>query len=261
MQFNSSPLQCTHSCFSYTFFFLTYSFVLVLIQTNTYFQALVHDAKAWRSSSVSFEKQVNEEKARGDELAEKLAAKEKELEAAYAKVVVLEEQKDKAVDDYLASEEYAELLLSHDDSYYPTPFEHGWVAAVKALKATPSEMIADLEFPCPEDPLALLSSEKAVGDTPREERVPSPAKETPEARGSSSGSSSSSEEEAEREAEGESSSSGEESEGSQFCFSFGPAWLVFSTCFITFVNSMVRINYRLFIHRFFKRGLYFPFFA
>ena len=100
---------------------------------NTYFQALVHDAKAWRTSSEKFEKKAGKEKTRGDELAERLDAKEKELEEAFARIVWLEESKENFVDEYLELDEYKETLTSHDDSFYPVPYSHDWGAALKAV--------------------------------------------------------------------------------------------------------------------------------
>ena len=59
-------------------------------------------------------------------MAEKLEAKEKEMEEAFARIVRLEESKENAVDEYVESDEYREILATHDDSFYPVPYFHGW---------------------------------------------------------------------------------------------------------------------------------------
>ena len=56
------------------------------MQANTYFQSLAHGARAWRTTALKLEKEKDEEKARADDLAAKLEAKEKELRSEERRV-------------------------------------------------------------------------------------------------------------------------------------------------------------------------------
>ena len=113
---------------------------------------MVHDTKAWRTSSEKSEKEAEKENLRGDSLAEQLEAKEKELAEAFARIVHLEESKENIVDEYLESEEYREILAAHDDSFYAVPYSHGWEGASKAGDSRHLSMFSFFDFPCPENP-------------------------------------------------------------------------------------------------------------
>ena len=110
---------------------------------------MVHDAKAWRTSSERFEKEAGKEKMRGDSLAEQLEAKEKEMAESFARIVHFEESKENAVDEYLDSKEYREILAAHDDSFYPVPYSHGWEGALKSVDSRHPSLFFFYDFPYP----------------------------------------------------------------------------------------------------------------
>ena len=108
---------------------------------------MVHDTKAWRTSSEKFEKEAGKEKTRGDDLVEKLEAKEKELEEAFSRIVRLEESKDNSIYEYLESDEYMKILAAHDDSFYLVPYSHGWGGALKAVDSRHPSLFSFDDFP------------------------------------------------------------------------------------------------------------------
>ena len=152
--------------------FCSLYFFIFVSQTNTYFQAMVHDAKAWKTSSERFEKDLGKEKMKVDSLTEQLEAKDKELADAFARVVHLEESKETAIDEYLDSAEYREILLAHDDSVYPVSYSHGWEGALKAVDSRYPNMFSFSDFPCPENP--QIPSHLVEHSIPTGEQTPDP---------------------------------------------------------------------------------------
>ncbi|KAL1832039.1 hypothetical protein DCAR_0102049 [Daucus carota subsp. sativus] len=92
-----------------------------------------------------------EEKQRAEAAETSLAAKNKELEDSYAKLVKAESARDAAVDNYLEGEEYEELIRAHDDMFYPKPFVDGWRAALRSIEEKFPGALDLSEFQVPEN--------------------------------------------------------------------------------------------------------------
>ena len=154
--------------------FLPYTLLIVLFQSNAYFQGAVRQAESWKRASDKADNALRRQQKKYATLEKKLKRKEEELGESNAELVVLRADKDKAIDNYLDSEEFAQSMRIRDDSVFPGFFSTGWDTALGTVnEACPDINPAD--YICPDDE-ALLQRFRTLGpcssgSTPSSSRV------------------------------------------------------------------------------------------
>ncbi|KAL8146471.1 hypothetical protein AgCh_004269 [Apium graveolens] len=125
-------------------------------------------------------------------LEKKLKRKEEELRESNAELVVLRAEKDKAIDNYLDSEEFTQSMRIRDDSVFPGFFRTGWDMALGTVnEACPDINPAD--YVCPDDEALLqrFCTRVVVSDhVPQDPLLPHPESSSRPAEDDSSSSSS-----------------------------------------------------------------------
>ncbi|XP_074342331.1 uncharacterized protein LOC141679851 [Apium graveolens] len=93
-----------------------------LASSNAYFQGAVRQAESWKRASDKADNALRRQQKKYATLEKKLKRKEEELGESNAELVVLRAEKDKAIDNYLDSEEFAQSMRIRDDSVFPEFF-------------------------------------------------------------------------------------------------------------------------------------------
>ncbi|XP_074336365.1 uncharacterized protein LOC141673515 [Apium graveolens] len=101
-----------------------------LASSNAYFQGAVRQAESWKRASDKADNALRRQQKKYATLEKKLKRKEEELGESNAELVVLRAEKDKAIDNYLDSEEFAQSMRIRDDSVFPEFFRTGWDTAL-----------------------------------------------------------------------------------------------------------------------------------
>ncbi|XP_074327598.1 uncharacterized protein LOC141665510 [Apium graveolens] len=101
-----------------------------LASSNAYFQGAVRQAESWKRASDKADNALRRQQKKYATLEKKLKRKEEELGESNAELVVLRAEKDKAIDNYLDSEEFAQSMRIRDDSVFPGFFRIGWDTAL-----------------------------------------------------------------------------------------------------------------------------------
>ncbi|KAL8105086.1 hypothetical protein AgCh_029032 [Apium graveolens] len=122
--------------------------------SNAYFQGAVRQAESWKRASDKADKALRRQQKKYATLEKKLKRKEEELGESNAELVVLRAEKDKAIDNYLDSEEFAQSMRIRDDSVFPGFFRTGWDTTLGTVnEACPDINPAD--YVCPDDEALL----------------------------------------------------------------------------------------------------------
>ncbi|XP_074327654.1 uncharacterized protein LOC141665568 [Apium graveolens] len=125
-----------------------------LASSNAYFQGAVRQAESWKRASDKADNALRRQQKKYATLEKKLKRKEEELGESNAELVVLRAEKDKAIDNYLDSEEFAQSMRIRDDSVFPGFFRTGWDTALGTVnEACPDINPAD--YICPDDEALL----------------------------------------------------------------------------------------------------------
>ncbi|XP_074327700.1 uncharacterized protein LOC141665611 [Apium graveolens] len=125
-----------------------------LASSNAYFQGAVRQAESWKRASDKADNALRRQQKKYATLEKKLKRKEEELGESNAELVVLRAEKDKAIDNYLDSEEFAQSMRIRDDSVFPEFFRTGWDTALGTVnEACPDINPAD--YICPDDEALL----------------------------------------------------------------------------------------------------------
>lgn len=104
--------------------------------------------------------------------------------------VELRDEKENAIDTYMDTQAFKDLMTAHDSLIYPEYYKDGWEAAVKVILAKHPGAFDVADFPCP--PATLPEGMYTVEDEMEEDMAspgPSPSAEqekTPPAEASSS---------------------------------------------------------------------------
>ncbi|KAL8133832.1 hypothetical protein AgCh_009047 [Apium graveolens] len=101
-----------------------------LASSNAYFQGAVRQAESWKRASDKADNALRRQQKKYATLEKKLKRKEEELGESNTELVVLRAEKDKAIDNYLDSEEFAQSMRISDDSVFPGFFRTGWDTAL-----------------------------------------------------------------------------------------------------------------------------------
>ncbi|KAL8120686.1 hypothetical protein AgCh_017754 [Apium graveolens] len=96
-----------------------------LASSNAYFQGAVRQAESWKRASDKADNALRRQQKKYAALERKLKRKEEELGESNAELVVLRAKKDKAIDNYLDSEEFTQSMRVRDDSVFPGFFRTG----------------------------------------------------------------------------------------------------------------------------------------
>lgn len=83
--------------------------ILWLFQANAHFQGEIHQAKAWRTNYEDTKKSLDEANAKIASLEAKLGSAEADLKEARAKIVVVNDEKEKGIDAYMLTPDFVEL--------------------------------------------------------------------------------------------------------------------------------------------------------
>lgn len=78
---------------------------------------MVHQAKAWKGKDKDFETESQKRSLHIHQLEEQLKKKDEELTGVHAELLVVKDDKEKLIDDYLDSGEYKALMDRHDDMF------------------------------------------------------------------------------------------------------------------------------------------------
>ncbi|XP_074351577.1 uncharacterized protein LOC141690700 [Apium graveolens] len=163
-----------------------------LASSNAYFQGAVRQAESWKRASDKADNALRRQQKKYATLEKKLKRKEEELGESNAELVVLRAEKDKAIDNYLDSEEFAQSMRIRDDSVFPEFFRTGWDTALGTVnEACPDINPAD--YICPDDEALLqrFRTRVVVSDhVPQDPLLPPPESSSRPAEDDSSSSSS-----------------------------------------------------------------------
>ncbi|XP_074331467.1 uncharacterized protein LOC141668466 [Apium graveolens] len=163
-----------------------------LASSNAYFQGAVRQAESWKRASDKADNALRRQQKKYATLEKKLKRKEEELGESNAELVVLRAEKDKAIDNYLDSEEFAQSMRIRDDSVFPGFFRTGWDTALGTVnEACPDINPAD--YICPDDEALLqrFRTRVVVSDhVPQDPLLPPPESSSRPAEDDSSSSSS-----------------------------------------------------------------------
>ncbi|XP_074375545.1 uncharacterized protein LOC141717394 [Apium graveolens] len=163
-----------------------------LASSNAYFQGAVRQAESWKRASDKADNALRRQQKKYATLEKKLKRKEEELRESNAELVVLRAEKDKAIDNYLDSEEFAQSMRIRDDSVFPGFFRTGWDTALGTVnEACPDINPAD--YICPDDEALLqrFRTRVVVSDhVPQDPLLPPPESSSRPAEDDSSSSSS-----------------------------------------------------------------------
>ncbi|XP_074363045.1 uncharacterized protein LOC141703399 isoform X2 [Apium graveolens] len=125
-----------------------------MASSNAYFQGAVRQAESWKRASDKADNALRRQQKKYATLEKKLKRKEEELGESNAELVVLRAEKDKAIDNYLDSEEFAQSMRIRDDSVFPGFFRTGWDTALGTVnEACPD--INPTDYVCPDDEALL----------------------------------------------------------------------------------------------------------
>lgn len=69
----------------------------------------------------------------------KLTSSNTALEESWARIVVLNDEKEKGIDDYMLTPEFKELMKEYDALVHPLSYKEGWDVAVETLFPLPPE--------------------------------------------------------------------------------------------------------------------------
>ena len=148
---------------------------LFLFQSNTYFQAALHQAKSWKLSSDTFEKDFKSERVRAEVAEALLKEKEEELARAHAELVKLRSDKEDLIDEYMESKPFKDLMEFHDEGLFPVQFTQGWNQALDAVSQKHPGMIDTAEFISPHPPPGEEDdSDDFMGSPMNEDRIIDP---------------------------------------------------------------------------------------
>ncbi|XP_074356943.1 uncharacterized protein LOC141696720 [Apium graveolens] len=163
-----------------------------LASSNAYFQGAVRQAESWKRASDKADNALRRQQKKYATLEKKLKRKEEELGESNAELVVLRAEKDKAIDNYLDSEEFAQSMRIRDDSVFPGFFRTGWDTTLGTVnEACPDINPAD--YICPDDEALLqrFRTRVVVSDhVPQDPLLPPPESSSRPAEDDSSSSSS-----------------------------------------------------------------------
>ncbi|XP_074327831.1 uncharacterized protein LOC141665748 [Apium graveolens] len=163
-----------------------------LASSNAYFQGAVRQAESWKRASDKADNALRRQQKKYATLEKKLKRKEEELGESNAELVVLRAEKDKAIDNYLDSEEFAQSMRIRDDSVFPGFFRTGWDTALGTVnEACPDINPAD--YICIDDEALLqrFRTRVVVSDhVPQDPLLPPPESSSRPAEDDSSSSSS-----------------------------------------------------------------------
>lgn len=95
---------------------------------------------------------INRRWSKVKRLKEKLNAKNEALSSAHADLVQYKAKKTKLINDYMASQEFSDLMTKQDETIFPAHFSIGWNAAIKAIKEKFLE-VEPADFKSPENPI------------------------------------------------------------------------------------------------------------
>ncbi|KAL8115338.1 hypothetical protein AgCh_021986 [Apium graveolens] len=163
-----------------------------LASSNAYFQDAVRQAESWKWASDKADNALRRQQKKYATLEKKFKRKEEELGKSNAELVVLRAEKDKAIVNYLDSEEFAQSMRIRDDSVFPGFFRTGWDTALGTVnEACPDINPAD--YVCPDDEALLqrFRTRVVVSDhVPQDPLLPPPESSSRPAEDDSSSSSS-----------------------------------------------------------------------
>ncbi|KAL8131461.1 hypothetical protein AgCh_007409 [Apium graveolens] len=97
-----------------------------LASSNANFQGAVRQVESWKRASDKADNALRRQQKKYAALEKKFKRKEEELGESNAELVVLRAEKDKAIDNYLDSEEFTQSMRVRDDSVFPGFFRTGW---------------------------------------------------------------------------------------------------------------------------------------
>ncbi|XP_074338424.1 uncharacterized protein LOC141676630 [Apium graveolens] len=101
-----------------------------LASSNAYFQAAVRQAESWKKASENVDNALRRQQKKYTLLERKLKRKEEELGESNAELVMLRAEKDRAIHNYLDSEEFTQSMRVRDDSMFSGFFRTGWDTAL-----------------------------------------------------------------------------------------------------------------------------------
>lgn len=133
---------------------------------NVHFQAALHQAKSWKTSSQLNKKDLAKAEAKVEKLEADLADKHKVLEEAQERNVELQDEKKNAIDKYMDIKEFKDLMTAHDSLIYPEYYKDGWDGAIKAiLERHPKAFnVADFPYPHATLPQGTYAAEDRMED-------------------------------------------------------------------------------------------------
>ncbi|KAL8091785.1 hypothetical protein AgCh_034152 [Apium graveolens] len=160
--------------------------------SNAYFQGVVRQAESWKRASDKADNAFRRQQKKYATLEKKFKRKEEELGESNAELVVLRAEKDKAIDNYLDSEKFAQSMRIRDDSVFPGFFRTGWDTALGIMNEACPE-INPADYVCPDDEALLqrFRTRVVVSDhVPQDLLLPPPESSSRPAEDDSSSSSS-----------------------------------------------------------------------
>jgi len=153
----------------------------ISLQSNTYFQAALHQARSWKGNSDVFEKEMKKWEERAKVLEKKLDTKKEELAKAHSELVKLRSDKDKLIDDYMDSDKFKNLMEIHDEGLYSLQFTQGWDAAVKAVSEKHPGLVDPKDFISPEQAESEDSIDTLFNSPQPDDRILDPNTASPPA--------------------------------------------------------------------------------
>ncbi|KAL8155304.1 hypothetical protein AgCh_000616 [Apium graveolens] len=125
-----------------------------LASSNAYVQGAVRQADSWKRDSDKADNALKRQQKKYAALEKKFKRKEEKLGESKAELVVLRAEKDKAIDNYLDSEEFTQSMRIRDDSVFPGFFRTGLDTALGTVnEACPD--INPVDYICPDDEALL----------------------------------------------------------------------------------------------------------
>lgn len=100
-----------------------------------------------------------------------LEKEKKKLEEA--QVVELKDEKENAINRYMYSREFKDLMVTQDAVIYPDYYKDGWDATIKAFLLAHPDVFEAKDFPCPSVTLPKETYEEEDG-IEEEERIINP---------------------------------------------------------------------------------------
>lgn len=118
-------------------------------QANFYFQGALYQAEAWKTSYETVKKDLIATNETIATLETKLASSISDSEEAWAKIIILNDEKEKGIDAYMPTPKFKELIEEHDALVHPVSYKEGWNAAVETILKSYPEVATTDSLPCP----------------------------------------------------------------------------------------------------------------